>query len=116
MVTLENLDASEINIPPSVTIPAGAQSATFPIDAVDDNILDGTQRARINARNDAYTFMVESREFVFVEDQEPTLVITLDESSVFENSGFLTGTLSRENDLNLDDLSLIHISEPTRPY
>ncbi|HJT30507.1 MAG TPA: DUF4214 domain-containing protein [Pirellulales bacterium] len=38
-VTLTSLDPGSARVPATVTIPAGSFSATFPIDAVDDNIL-----------------------------------------------------------------------------
>lgn len=48
-VILTNGDASEIGIPVSVVIPAGQSSVSFPVDAIDDLILDGTQTVQIDA-------------------------------------------------------------------
>ncbi len=42
-------DASEISIPAQVTIVAGETTTVVPIDAVDDQLLDGTQMAPIRA-------------------------------------------------------------------
>jgi hypothetical protein len=39
VVTLTSLDPASATVPATVTIPVGAFSATFPIDAVDDNVL-----------------------------------------------------------------------------
>ncbi|HVX12329.1 MAG TPA: DUF4214 domain-containing protein [Pirellulales bacterium] len=39
VVTLTSLDTASATVPATVTIPAGADSATFPINAVDDDIL-----------------------------------------------------------------------------
>jgi hypothetical protein len=47
--TLVSSDTSELTVPASVTIPAGASSATFTVTAVDDTLLDGTQAATITA-------------------------------------------------------------------
>ncbi|MFO1001132.1 MAG: Calx-beta domain-containing protein [Planctomycetaceae bacterium] len=49
VVTLVSSDASELTVPVSVTIPAGASSATFTVTAVDDALLDGTQTATVTA-------------------------------------------------------------------
>ncbi|MFP6612825.1 MAG: choice-of-anchor D domain-containing protein, partial [Pirellulales bacterium] len=43
VVTLSGDDAGEADVPQQVTIPAGAASVEFDIDAVDDAIVDGTQ-------------------------------------------------------------------------
>lgn len=48
-VTLTSSDTSEATVPTSVVIPAGATSATVPVAAVDDNILDGTQTVTLTA-------------------------------------------------------------------
>ena len=48
-VNLSSNDATEATVPASVVIPAGAASATFPVNAVDDSITDGTQTATITA-------------------------------------------------------------------
>ncbi|MFO0869190.1 MAG: Calx-beta domain-containing protein [Pirellulales bacterium] len=43
VVTLTSSDTTEATVPATVTIPAGATSATFTITSVDDNLLDGDQ-------------------------------------------------------------------------
>lgn len=48
-VALSSSDTSEATVPSSVIIPAGQASATFPINAIDDSIVDGTQSAIITA-------------------------------------------------------------------
>ena len=52
-VSVLSADPSEATVPASVTIPAGAPSATFPIAAVNDAAFDGTQRVRITAWADS---------------------------------------------------------------
>lgn len=54
VVTLVNHDPSEILIPDSVIIPAGSTSATFPIEALDDQLSDPSQRAFITAAADGW--------------------------------------------------------------
>ncbi len=48
-VTLSSLDTTEATVPTTVVIPAGADRVTFPITAVDDDLLDGTQNVTIVA-------------------------------------------------------------------
>ena len=48
-VTLQVNDGSEVSVPVSVVIPAGASSASFDIAAIDDLIVDGTQTVTISA-------------------------------------------------------------------
>ncbi|MFN9975468.1 MAG: hypothetical protein ACK58T_36810, partial [Phycisphaerae bacterium] len=53
-VTLTVDDPSEIAVPATIVIPAGQQSVTFPIDAIDDSLLDGTQTVTISASASGY--------------------------------------------------------------
>lgn len=48
VVNITSSDLSEATVPPSVTIPAGKLSASFPINAIDDNIPEGTQSVIIS--------------------------------------------------------------------
>src|SRR5438046_1645855 len=48
-VSLSSSDTTEVTVPASVVIPAGQTSATFPVNAIDDAIIDGTQTATITA-------------------------------------------------------------------
>jgi len=54
IVTLTNGDSTELSIPTQVIIPFGQQSVTIPIDAVDDNILDGPQTVTVTATAAGY--------------------------------------------------------------
>lgn len=49
IVQLTNSDPTEASIPLSVVIPIGQQSVTVPLNAVDDNIMDGTQTVTFTA-------------------------------------------------------------------
>ena len=53
-VTLASSDTSEATVPATVTIPANQASATFTVTAVDDTLLDGTQRRPITASAAGY--------------------------------------------------------------
>lgn len=54
-VTLSNSDPSEITIPASVVIPAGAASASFDVDAVNDGFFDFDQTVAVSAAASGYT-------------------------------------------------------------
>jgi hypothetical protein len=53
-VNLSSSDTTEATVPASVTIDAGQTSATFPVNAVDDGILDGAQSVVIDASATGY--------------------------------------------------------------
>ncbi len=50
IVNLSSSDRTELTVPPNVTIPAGAESVTFIVNAIDDTLFDGTQHVTITAR------------------------------------------------------------------
>ncbi len=54
-VMLSSSDTSEIQVPPSVTIPAGQVMASFNVAVVDDTEIDGTQTATITAHVQNWT-------------------------------------------------------------
>ncbi|MFM7057242.1 MAG: S8 family serine peptidase [Planctomycetota bacterium] len=87
-------DATELSVGgltgTSVTIPAFQRLITLPINAIDDTLLDGTQRVSITLRiggNDVETVTID------VTDHE-TLTLTANPSTVFENAGVGAGTLT----------------------
>lgn len=49
LVNLSSSDTTEATVPPTVTIPAGAVSATFPVNTVQDNEVDGDQTVTLQA-------------------------------------------------------------------
>jgi hypothetical protein len=82
-IQLTNSDASEARIPVSITIPSGTQSVSFPLDAIDDTLLDGSQSVTLAGSANGYvsasaTLVVTDAEFVS---------IRLNKSSVSENAG-----------------------------
>jgi len=54
VVFLNSNDESEVLVPKTVTIPAGGNSASFDINVVDDNTIDGTQTITISATANGY--------------------------------------------------------------
>ena len=83
----------EATTPVSVQILPQQSSATFTINAVDDNILDGTVSVVISAMSMGYEDGMAS---LNVSDHE-TLSVTLDETSISEQDGMTTGVVSRGN-------------------
>lgn len=96
-VTILSSDTTEIADPGLVIIPAGQSSVTFAIDAVDDNILDGTQNVTLTASSVGY---VSGSDTLDVTDLE-NLSITLAAPSVGENAG-ASATTVRVTRLNTD--------------
>lgn len=93
VVTLQSSDTTEATVPASVTISAGQTSVSFPITAVDDTTIDGTQSVTISA---AATNFIGTTADVQVVDHEP-LQLSLDSSSMSEKGGVLRGTITRTN-------------------
>jgi hypothetical protein len=97
-VTLASQDTSELKVPKTVLIPANELSASFPIDAVDDILLDETQTVAITASADGYAAGSETIEVI---DHEPPRIKQMRRTSsglVVETSFELDAT-----DFNLYD-------------
>ena len=97
-VTLSSSDEGEATVPTEITIPINVASMTFPIDAVDDAIVDGTQVVTIAAS--AADYVDGSGDLDVTDDGEFTLTVTIDPTSVSEAAGAAaaTGTVTRNND------------------
>lgn len=99
-VSVSSSDTSELTVPVNVTIPANETSVTFPIDAIDDAIVDADQTVLITVSAPAYG--ADITRTVIVEDLEPSLKLTTGTPVVAENSGTFDVTVAR---LDLADLS-----------
>ena len=88
-------DSTEAEVPTSVTILGGDDSATFNIDAVDDDLLDGSQMVWITASNTLYVSGTDSLDVL----DDETLGLTFNDALVSENAGpaATTGTVTRPN-------------------
>jgi hypothetical protein len=89
-VTLLSLDASELQVPATVTIPAGATSATFALNAVDDALLDGNQAVAVRATAVDHR---DGQASVLVTDFEPIL-LSISPTSVSEAAGVGAATVT----------------------
>ncbi len=94
VISLGSNDTSEATVPATVTIAANESFATFPISAVDDDLLDGTQTIEISVSHESY--VASATETLDVKDHE-TLTVTIDADSISENGGMATGTVTRSN-------------------
>ena len=93
IVTLASDDTSEATVPATVTIPAGQTSTTFTINAVDDTLLDGTQRVTLTATSSGYQAGTRA---IDVTDSE-TLSLSIAPGAISEKGGTATGTVTRSN-------------------
>lgn len=85
VVSLASSDSSEASVPPTVTIPAGADYAEFAVGAVDDSLADGDQNVAILASAPGYGPGSASLQ---VSDDDPrALTLTLSQQSVAESAG-----------------------------
>jgi hypothetical protein len=89
-LSITSSDTSELAHPGAVVIPAGQSSATFNIDAVDDNMLDGTQAVTLTPSAIGYVGIGDTLD---VTDQE-NLSLTLGVNSVAENAGASATTVT----------------------
>ena len=94
-VTLVSSDLTEIQLPPSVTIPAGQTSATVAVQAIDDTLLDGTIKGLLSATVGS---IASNQVEVDVLDHE-NILLSLSTSFIAENggAGAASLTVSRSN-------------------
>ncbi len=107
LVVSLSTDASEIDIPASVQIPAGQAAVSVMVNAVDDDLLDGTQGVTIVA---TATGFIAGSTTLIVADHE-TLNLVIDATTVLERIGNAAtfATVTRSN-TNLDGALEVTIS------
>ena len=96
VVTLGSNDATEATVPASVTIAAGqATSPSFNIDAVDDNLVDGTQTVTITASSAGVNDGTDTVDVT--DDDVAALTMSIAAASFSEaaGAGATTATVSR---------------------
>ncbi len=92
-VALTSSDVTAVSVPATITIPAGAVSATFVITSINDALADGDQLARITATSDGY--ISTSADIKVIDDETPTFTVTVSPNSFSENGGAAQLTVSR---------------------
>ncbi len=91
-IDLSNSDLDSVTLPTSVIIPAGAPSAQFAINAVDDFIVDGDANVTITASTDG--FDSGSASLLVIDDDVPTVRLEAERTEFSENGGSVEVTLS----------------------
>ncbi len=82
----------------SVVIPNGSNSAVFYVDAVQDNVVDGTQMSTISPSAAGYLSVSDTA--TELETNMPTLTLAL-ASNTFADNGGTTATLTRNTNPNI---------------
>lgn len=98
-VTLNSSDTTAANVPSQVVIPAGAGSVRFPINVVDDSIVDGPQTAVIYAYVTLASGQVvpdgaASATLTVTDNDGPTLSLVSD-AAIIAETGSTFGTVTR---------------------
>ncbi|MFN5513449.1 MAG: Calx-beta domain-containing protein [Cyanobacteriota bacterium] len=97
-VTLFNSDNSQMTVPGTVTIPAGASSATFNLTAVDDTLIEPNRAYNLTAS--AQGFVSAATSVTVTDNDAVTLSLTLDSLEISENGGKATATVTRNQVTN----------------
>jgi hypothetical protein len=95
VVTIANSDPTDVTVPATVTIPAGATSATFPVGTINNHVVDGTQTATLTA---SATGEGSGSDTLTVTDSNvPTLNVALNSHSLNESdpNPATSGTVTR---------------------
>lgn len=90
-VALASSDTTELTVPASVTIPAGASSVTFTLTSPDDDLMDGTQPATVTATVQGYTSGAATLQVA--DNESRTITLTLP-TSVNEGTYYAYATLT----------------------
>jgi len=103
VVALESSDVSEASVPATVTIPAGAISATVPVAAHDDSEVDGTQTISLTATAAGYVTGTSTLDVLDDDTLPPALDIAIQDASIGEAGGpsATTATITRANPIDL---------------
>jgi subtilisin-like proprotein convertase family protein len=98
IVALASSDTTELTVPASVTIQPGSRTATFFINAIDDQLADGIQRVDITGSATLGGELRTATASIQVQDYE-TLALTVNPSTVYENAGrgAVAVTITRSN-------------------
>ncbi|TAK99275.1 MAG: DUF11 domain-containing protein, partial [Verrucomicrobia bacterium] len=88
LVNLSSSDTTEIQVPPSILLPAGQTSVVFSVTVVDDNQIDGDQTPLITAHVPGWT---DGSSNIIVHDNETTVLAVTLPASAREGNGTLTG-------------------------
>ncbi len=96
-VALSSSDSSKVTVPANVSIPIGQTSISFNVTVVDDSLVDGDSINTITAN--AVGLVDSSADVTVIDNDVPTLSLSVPSNSVVENSGSLLATLRRNTSI-----------------
>ena len=85
VISLASSDTTEAKVPDSVTLTAGHTSATFPIEAVDDLLADGSQAVTITAA--ASSYLATQMDLAVDDDTDAPIAVAVAPASFAESAG-----------------------------
>jgi hypothetical protein len=92
-VIIASVDASKMQVPTKVTIPAGQASVSFDVSAIDNTKVDGDQEVKLSASS--LGFANGQGTITILDDDVPTLQIVFSNTSISEKDGVTTGIVTR---------------------
>ncbi|MBC7964864.1 MAG: proprotein convertase P-domain-containing protein, partial [Fuerstia sp.] len=107
-VTLSSSNTNKLTVQASVTIPANQASVTFPINAIDNGITDGDVMVTITGTAPEYGNPVAV--VIDVLDQEPVLRLTTTTTTVAENGGSFSVTVTRVDQTDLSAAMIVNLT------
>ncbi|PYJ04914.1 MAG: hypothetical protein DME25_09320, partial [Verrucomicrobia bacterium] len=112
VVQLHSSDPAELEVPPTVILPAGQASAAFDLFVVDDARIDGTRMVRVTAHVDNW---VDGSAAIAILDNESIGLALVLPASVAEGNGVLTnaGTVQLSGSLPTNLLVTLRSSDLT---
>ncbi|MBV9864674.1 MAG: SBBP repeat-containing protein [Abitibacteriaceae bacterium] len=111
-VSLNSGNTGKVQVPASITIPAGAAATTFPVMAVDDAVACGTQSVTVTAN--AASFNPGVATVSVTDDDIPTLVLSVTPSTFTEDAKSVTGTVARNTPISFPLVVDLSSSNPDR--
>ncbi len=112
-VSVISSDTTELAVAANVTIPAGQQSTTFPINAIDDALIDGDQLVTITVSAPAYGS--DLTHSITVEDLEPSLRLTTGTPTVREDRGSMEVTVARLDQADISQPMVVKLTSSNVP-
>ena len=111
VVQLASGNTSKISVPATVTIPAGQNSAAFPMTVLDDSYVDGQVDVTLTASVGGWTPVFQT---VAVLDNEPTTISLSIATAVREDNGNFSGTVAFAGTVKNNVVVQLTSSNPSR--
>ena len=108
-VLLASSDTSEALVPNNLVIPDGETEVSVVLSALDDGLLDGTQRAVISAFADGYA--PANATIDVLDDEQPSLLIDIADPEISENGGSTIITVTRTGSLAAELTATLSVSD-----